>query len=136
MPDIRVPQLGEGLREVRIVELLRRTGDAIRRGDALYVIETDKTTMEMESPLDGRITSWRVAPGDVVPIGAAIAVIASDNAERRLETRREPASRVIPPRTRAYAKSKGLSDDTINCVPSVSAKLLPSDIDTFLASPA
>jgi pyruvate/2-oxoglutarate dehydrogenase complex dihydrolipoamide acyltransferase (E2) component len=136
MSEIHVPQLGEGLREVRIVELLRRTGDAIRRGDALYIIETDKTTMEMESPLDGRLMNWRVAPGDVVPIGAPVAVIGADKEERRVETHREPASRLIPPRTRAYAKAKGLSNDTIKNIPSVSEKLLPSDIDTFLAPPS
>jgi pyruvate dehydrogenase E2 component (dihydrolipoamide acetyltransferase) len=135
MSEIHVPQLGEGLREVRIVELLRRTGDAIHRGDALYIIETDKTTMEMESPVDGRLMSWRVAPGDVIPIGASVAVIGSDNAERRVETHRERSSRLIPPRTRAYGKSKGLSEDTIESIPSVSEKLLPSDIDTFLGGP-
>jgi pyruvate dehydrogenase E2 component (dihydrolipoamide acetyltransferase) len=133
MSEIHVPQLGEGLREVRIVELLRRTGDAVHRGDSLYVIETDKTTMEMESPLDGRIMSWRVAAGDVVPVGAAVAVIGVDSAERRTETRHEPPSRLIPPRTRAYAKSKGLSSEAIESIPSLSEKLLPSDIDTFLA---
>ena len=136
MVEIHVPQLGEGLREVRVVELLRRTGDAIRRGDAIYVIETDKTTLELESPQDGRIMSWRVAPGDVIPIGAAVAVIGEDNSERRVETRPEDGSRLIPPRTRAYAKSKGLSDDTLKTIPSVTDKLLPSDIDAYLVTPA
>src|SRR5689334_22865617 len=127
MFEILVPQLGEGLREVRVVELLRRTGDAIRRGDAIYVIETDKTTLELESPHDGRLMSWRVAPGDVVPVGAAVAVIGEDNSERRLEGKIEDVSRLIPPRTRTYAKSKGLSDETLKKIPSATEKLLPSD---------
>ena len=49
--EVRVPQLGEGLREARVVELLRRPGAPLKRGDPLYVIETDKTTVEMESPI-------------------------------------------------------------------------------------
>lgn len=136
MHEIHVPQLGEGLREVRVVELLRRSGDTIRRGDSIYVIETDKTTLEMESPHDGRIMSWRVAPGDVVPIGAAVAVIGDDNLERRAEGRADEASRLIPPRTRAYAKSKGVSDEALKKIPSATGKLLPSDIDAYLVAPA
>jgi pyruvate/2-oxoglutarate dehydrogenase complex dihydrolipoamide acyltransferase (E2) component len=134
MAEIHVPQLGEGLREVRIVELLRRTGDAIRRGDPLYVIETDKTTIEMEAPIDGRLMRWRVAPDDIVPIGATVADIGAEKTERRTESRREPASRVLPPRTRAYARSKGLSEDTIEKIPAATGKLLPSDIDAYLAT--
>lgn len=135
MTEIHVPQLGEGLREVRIVELLRRTGDLIRRGDPLYIIETDKTTMEMEAPVDGRLMGWRVSADDVVPIGTAVAVIGADNAERRIETRREDDSVVIPPRTRSYAKSKGISAGAIGSIPSATGKLLPSDIDAYLLSP-
>jgi len=135
MFEVHVPQLGEGLREVRIVELLRRTGDVVHRGDALYIIETDKTTVELESPHDGRMLSWRVAPGDVVPIGAAVAVIGSESSERRMESRIEPSTRLIPPRTRAYANSKGISDDTLSKIPSATAKVLPSDVDAYLATP-
>ena len=134
MPEIHVPQLGEGLREVRIVELLRRTGDAIHRGDALYVIETDKSTMEMESPVDGRLMGWRVAPGDVVPIGTAVAIIGTEYAERRADVHHQPSSRLVPPRTREYAKSKGLTQDTMHSIPSVTEKLLPSDIDAYLTT--
>jgi pyruvate dehydrogenase E2 component (dihydrolipoamide acetyltransferase) len=133
MTEIYVPQLGEGLREVRIVQLLRRTGDLVHRGDPLYIIETDKTTMEMEAPVDGRLMGWRVAPDDVVPIGTAVAVIGADSAERRIETRHDGASMVIPPRTRAYAESKGISAGAIGNIPSATGKLLPSDIDTYLA---
>ena len=114
---------------------MRRTGDSIRRGDAIYIIETDKTTLELESPHDGRIMSWRVAPGDVVPIGAAVAVIGDDRSERRIEAKPDDGSRLIPPRTRAYAKSKGLSDDTLKKIPSATEKLLPADIDAYLVAP-
>ena len=51
--EIKVPQLGEGLREARIVQLLCAPGAPLHRGDPLYVIETDKTTVELEAPFDG-----------------------------------------------------------------------------------
>jgi pyruvate/2-oxoglutarate dehydrogenase complex dihydrolipoamide acyltransferase (E2) component len=131
MPAIRVPQLGEGLREVRIVELLRRPGDVLRRGDTLYVVETDKSTVELESPDDGLLLEWRAAPGDIVPIGSTVAVVEPVSAA----TSPEPPSsrRVVPPRTRAYAKAKGLSVDALETIPSASGgKLLPADVDAYL----
>ena len=92
--------------------------------------------MEMESPVDGRLMGWRVAPDDVIEVGGSVAIIGTDEAERRVDDRREVSARLIPPRTRAYAKGKGLSDDTVKSIPSVTDKLLPSDIDKFLASAA
>src|SRR5439155_10138139 len=84
---------------------------------------------------DGRLLGWRVAAGDVVPIGAAVAVIGSDRAERRIQTKPDSGSRLVPPRTRAYAKSKGLTDEALDGIPSATDKLLPSDIDSYLAQP-
>ena len=71
--ELAVPQLGEGLREVRIVEILRRAGDAVARGEPMYVVETDKSTVELEAPFDGTIEGWTVSPGDVVAVGAVVA---------------------------------------------------------------
>ena len=79
--ELSVPQLGEGLREVRIVEILRRAGDAVTRGEPIYVIETDKSTVELESPVDGTIERWTVSPGDVVPVGAVVARFALPDVE-------------------------------------------------------
>lgn len=130
MLDIYVPQLGEGLREVRIVELLRRSGDLVKRGDALYVIETDKSTVELESPDNGQLIEWRVAPGDVVPIGSRVAVLAGPG-EKSGASAAVPV--LIPPRTRAYAHAKGISDAELEALPATSGKLLPADIDAHLA---
>src|SRR5689334_634432 len=132
MIEVRVPQLGEGLREVRIVQLLRKPGDLVHRGDSLYVIETDKTTVEMESPHAGRIHRWLTDTDDVVPIDAPIVLLADDGdlTEHVLPL---VTSRLIPPRTRAYAKSKGIDDQKLEEIASVSDKILPSDVDAYLA---
>ncbi|HXX85720.1 MAG TPA: 2-oxo acid dehydrogenase subunit E2 [Casimicrobiaceae bacterium] len=111
MLQIRVPQLGEGLREVRVVELHRRVGDSIRRGDTLYVIETDKSTVEMEAPEDGKIAEWKVAAGDIVPVNAVIVVLDQELAEKNFRPHQHPVPRVMSPRAQAYAKGKD-TDDT------------------------
>ena len=132
MLEVRVPQLGEGLREVRIVQLLPKPGEAVRRGDPLYVIETDKTTVEMESPHSGRIHRWLVNVDDVVPIGAPIVVLV-DSIEGGAKVPPIATLRLIPPRTRAYARTKGIDDQKLEDIPSVTDKVLPSDIDAYLA---
>ena len=136
MPEIKVPQLGEGLREVRIVELLRQPGDAIQRGDTLYVVETDKSTVELESPHNGHLTEWRAAAGDVVAIGATVAIVATMDDGVALESPLPRPGRLVPPRTRAHARAKGLSTDDLDSIPSASGKLLPSDVDAYLARTA
>ena len=130
MLEVRVPQLGEGLREVRIVQLLPKPGDVVDRGDPLYVIETDKTTVEMESPNSGRIHRWLVNVDDVVPIGAPIVVLVDSPEGNAIVP---PTLRLIPPRTRAYARTKGIDDQKLEDIPSVTDKVLPSDIDAYLA---
>ncbi len=70
---IRIPQLGEGLQESLVIELFKATGDQVKRDEPLYAMETDKGTMDIESPYDGVLTEWLVEEGTVHKIGAAIA---------------------------------------------------------------
>ena len=132
---IRVPQLGEGLREARIVQLLCAAGTPLHRGDPLYVIETDKTTVELEAPFDGTLLEWHVAVGDVVDIGATVALMANGNGSRKA-TASPAAARVIPPRTRTYALERGIDEHALAAIPSVANKLLPEDVDKYLAERA
>jgi pyruvate/2-oxoglutarate dehydrogenase complex dihydrolipoamide acyltransferase (E2) component len=131
--EIRVPQLGEGLREARIVELLREPGAVVGRGDPLYVIETDKTTVELEAPCDGTLLEWTVAPDDVVAIDATVARIAMTHADAAARGVPSAGERLIPPRTRAYGRERGLDDHALSAIASMSNKLLPEDIDRHLA---
>jgi pyruvate dehydrogenase E2 component (dihydrolipoamide acetyltransferase) len=133
--ELAVPQLGEGLREVRIVEILRRAGDLVKRGEPIYVVETDKSTVELEAPFDGTIERWTVAPGDIVPIGAVVARMASAGGEAHAATHAAaPAASVaIPPRTRAHARERGIDDVELARIPSASGKLMPADVDAWIA---
>ncbi|CAG0961367.1 pyruvate dehydrogenase E2 component (dihydrolipoamide acetyltransferase) [Burkholderiales bacterium] len=134
--ELAVPQLGEGLREVRIVEILRRAGDAVLRGEPIYVVETDKSTVELEAPFDGTIEGWTVSPGDVVQIGAVVARIVRPGATVAASGGDAPrgAPQVpIPPRTRAHARERGIGDSELARIPSASGKLMPADVDAWLA---
>src|SRR5262245_47545719 len=70
--DILVPQMGEGLTEVRILEFHKKPGDRVKRDEILYSMETDKATMEVESAQEGVLIEWLAQADEVLPIGTPI----------------------------------------------------------------
>src|ERR1051325_5642481 len=72
MIEIRIPQLGEGLQEARIVRFLKQPGESVAQDEPIYEMETDKAVMEIESPVAGVIESWDAKEDDIVSIGALI----------------------------------------------------------------
>jgi pyruvate dehydrogenase E2 component (dihydrolipoamide acetyltransferase)/2-oxoglutarate dehydrogenase E2 component (dihydrolipoamide succinyltransferase) len=78
--DVTMPQLGMAQDAGKIVSWLKSPGDAVSKGDALFEVETDKATMEVEAQADGFLTGVAAAEGDDVPVGQVIARI-SDSAE-------------------------------------------------------
>jgi pyruvate dehydrogenase E2 component (dihydrolipoyllysine-residue acetyltransferase) len=74
--DVLMPQLGETVAEGKITQWFKSAGDAIKPGDNLFEIETDKVSMEVPSTSAGVLTEIRVAAGEVAPVGAVVAVIA------------------------------------------------------------
>jgi pyruvate dehydrogenase E2 component (dihydrolipoamide acetyltransferase) len=74
--DVLMPQLGETVAEGKITQWFKSAGDAIKPGDNLFEIETDKVSMEVPSTSAGVLAEVRVAAGEVAPVGAVVAVIA------------------------------------------------------------
>lgn len=72
---IRIPQLGEGLREAYLVDFLKSPGDAIARDEPLFTMETDKAITDVESTHAGTLVKWLVETDSVLEIGAEIAEI-------------------------------------------------------------
>ena len=69
-----LPDLGEGLTEAEIVKVLVSEGDVIREDTPLLEVETDKATVEIPSPMSGRVSSIHVTPGQTVRVGAVLVV--------------------------------------------------------------
>src|SRR2546426_3172756 len=90
--EIRIPQLGEGLQEARIIRFLKRRGDPVARDEPIYEMETDKAVMEIESPSAGILGAWEAKEDDVLPIGAVIGSLNPNG-----PTQRPNASTTQPP---------------------------------------
>lgn len=78
--EVIMPALGMAQDTGKIVSWLKSAGDAVKAGDALFEVETDKATMEVESPADGYLTDVQAKAGADVPVGNVIALV-SDTAE-------------------------------------------------------
>jgi pyruvate dehydrogenase E2 component (dihydrolipoamide acetyltransferase) len=74
--DLLMPQLGETVTEGKITKWFKSAGDAVKPGDNLFEIETDKVSMEVPSTVTGTLSEVRVAAGEVAPVGTIVGVIA------------------------------------------------------------
>ncbi len=72
MTDFPLPPMGEGLYEVELVRWLVEPGDAVRRGQALMEVLSDKATMEVPSPFAGTIAETLPAVGTKIKVGEVV----------------------------------------------------------------
>jgi len=72
--EIKVPSVGESVTEAVLGEWFKNDGDAVKKGDPLFVIETDKVTLEVESEVDG-VLKITVTEGETVVIGGVVGTI-------------------------------------------------------------
>ena len=73
MKTFNLPDLGEGLHEVEIINWHVSVGDNVVVDQPLVSVETDKAVVEVPSPYSGRIAALHGKPGDIVPIGQKLA---------------------------------------------------------------
>src|SRR5437867_2779987 len=81
MPEIQMPKLSDTMTEGTLVAWKKKKGDQVSAGEVLAEIETDKATMEWESPEDGTLTEIYVQEGGKVNVGDRIAFIGGEGEE-------------------------------------------------------
>ena len=74
-----LPDVGEGIAEAEIIEWLVSVGDVVRVDQVIAVIETDKSQIEMPTPVAGTISSLNGKPGDVLKVGSVLVEISSES---------------------------------------------------------
>ncbi|MCZ2402016.1 2-oxo acid dehydrogenase subunit E2 [Paenarthrobacter sp. Z7-10] len=101
MPEVVMPRLSDTMEEGVLSRWLKKEGDAVRQGDVIGEIDTDKATMELESFDDGVLEKLLVPEGTTVAIGQPLAVIGSGGrtAGTSTETSPDTASGTMPTRT-------------------------------------
>src|SRR5207302_10123144 len=89
MPEVQMPKLSDTMTEGTLVAWKKKKGDQVSAGEVLAEIETDKATMEWESPEDGTLTEIYVQEGGKVNVGDRIAFIAGEDEEPTKEEEKE-----------------------------------------------
>jgi pyruvate dehydrogenase E2 component (dihydrolipoamide acetyltransferase) len=113
-----LPDLGEGLTEAEIRRVLVREGDVVREDAPLLEVETDKATVEIPSPMGGRIEKIHVEPGQSVKVGQVLVTFDNGAAPSVADAPARPAPAAaltqrdgpVPatPATRRLARERGV----------------------------
>src|SRR3982751_6038863 len=94
--EFKLPDIGEGIAEAEIVAWHVKVGDTIAEDQQIADMMTDKATVEMESPVAGKVVELAGEVGDQIPIGSVLAVIQTEGAEAPAEAAPAPAPEEVP----------------------------------------
>jgi pyruvate dehydrogenase E2 component (dihydrolipoamide acetyltransferase) len=118
--EVKLPRLGQGMETGNIVKWLKSEGDAVKKGDPLYELDTDKVTQEVEAPADGVLLKIAVNEGEAA-VGSVIAFIGEAGEEVTLP---EPAA---APASDNGASTNGSSAPEAEAAPLADAAPAPAE---------
>src|SRR6188768_3007231 len=98
MSQVTVPDIGD-FKEVEVIEILVKPGDAVSKEQSLITLESDKATMEIPSPTDGVVRELKIKVGDKVSKGALILELDASQKPKSAEKAKpadKPASTPTP----------------------------------------
>ena len=133
--SFKLPDLGEGTVESEIVVWRAGVGDAVEADQPLVDMMTDKATIEITAPVSGTLVSVAGEPGDVIAVGAELAVFATEKGTELNSVPSESAPAPNRPKTspaiRRLARERGIDLDR---VPGTGAngRITRADIDACL----
>ena len=79
--EVKVPDIGD-FKEVEVIEVLVKPGDAVTKEQSLITLESDKATMEIPSPAAGKVAQLKVKVGDKVSQGTTILMLEAQEGAR------------------------------------------------------
>jgi pyruvate dehydrogenase E2 component (dihydrolipoamide acetyltransferase) len=123
-----MPQLGETVAEGKIVKWFKAAGDAVKPGDNLFEIETDKTSMEVPATSAGTLSAINFGVGETAKVGAVVAIISGAG-----ETT-APAKATPAPSTPAVAAKPAAAVQVAQAAPK--PRTIPMDPFNEVHSPA
>ncbi|WFL76873.1 dihydrolipoamide acetyltransferase family protein [Altererythrobacter arenosus] len=113
-----MPDVGEGVAEAEIVEWHVKVGDTVAEDQHLVDVMTDKATIDIESPVEGKVIEVAGEPGDTISVGAMLLVI---EVEGEVEDAPEPApapkAEVVEERIEVETSDASDADDAIAADP-------------------
>jgi len=75
LTEVIMPRINPGMEEGTVVEWKKSEGDVVEKGEVLLEILTDKTNVEVEAPVTGRLQKIMVSANETVPVSTVLAII-------------------------------------------------------------
>ncbi len=137
--EIKIPSVGESVQEAVLAEWFKKDGDTVRKDDPLFVIETDKVTLEVVAEADG-VLKILVAAGETVAVGTVVGALEPADAtattpeKQKTETAPAPEKAPVPvpaaPAAKAPAPAAPAKPaDSIPLAPSVRRLISEKNLD-------
>ena len=95
--EVNVPILGESVSEATVATWLKKEGDRVNSDEPLVELETDKVTLEVNSPISGTLSSILCEEGAEVEVGALLCVI-DEGTETSAQTSKQVSKAMSPPK--------------------------------------
>ncbi|HEC00354.1 MAG TPA: 2-oxo acid dehydrogenase subunit E2 [Sphingomonadales bacterium] len=135
--NFKLPDLGEGIVESEVAALHVKVGDMVKEDQPLIDMMTDKATVEIPSPVDGKVVSISGNPGDMIAVGAVMVTFEIDGegeaVEEKPEPEPEPEPEKMEPAVAALVQvaepTKTAPSDKPLASPAVRRRALEQDID-------
>ena len=83
-----MPKMGDAMTEGKVVRWYKKQGDAVKKGEPVLEIETDKVNLDLEAEQDGTITSVDANEGQMIPVGGTLATINQPGGKKEEPQRR------------------------------------------------
>ncbi|MFA5692345.1 MAG: 2-oxo acid dehydrogenase subunit E2 [Acholeplasmataceae bacterium] len=133
--DFKFADIGEGIHEGTILEWKFKEGDAVKEGDTLVIVETDKVNAELPSPVDGHVLKLGKKEGEVIHVGETVVLLGEKGAKVDL-VKEEPKA---PEKGAGVVGEIEVSDDIIGSsteehLTTTTGKVLASPVARKLAS--
>ena len=76
--EIIMPKMGDAMTEGKVVRWYKKAGDAVKKGEPVLEIETDKVNLDLEAEADGKLGAHQAKEGDMVPVGGVLVNILAE----------------------------------------------------------
>lgn len=121
----KLPDIGEGVVEGEVVEWMVSVGDTVKEDDPILSVMTDKATVEIPSPVDGKVTKIIGEPGDILPVGEVCIEFEVDGAGNASASAEEAEPKPKPVAEPTPAKEEAEPEPVVEKAPEPVAAAAP-----------
>ena len=110
MAVVNMPKLSDTMEEGTVIEWKKKSGDAVKKGDVLAEVESDKASFELEADADG-VLDIVVDAGKPVPVGEQIASIGGEGEKPAPKPKPEPEEKPLPAQSASLPEGEGKAQE-------------------------